>query len=270
MGDVTRAHEARSGFEATFTRDMLGLELERALPGGLRSKWQRDPTGRPREHIVTAGGKTLRAVGYKWDVSDRLTGLFDGLQGTTEYRHDALGNLAWAGYPDGSAELRVPDAVGNLFRTEQRGDREYGPAGQLLVSYTSHGETRYAYDPEGNLVEKHESDGRVWRYEWNAAGMLGKVTRPDGSAVTFAYDPLGRRVSKTYRGQTTRWVWDGNVPLHEWVEGSLVSLGDAGGVPWATADCRRVCLECWAQRLGRAASGGGRTVCLSVPLARTV
>ncbi|WP_025004905.1 RHS repeat domain-containing protein, partial [Porphyromonas macacae] len=34
--------------------------------------------------------------------------------------------------------------------------------------------------------------------------------------VSFEYDPLGRRISKRYKGTTTRWVWDGNVPLHEW------------------------------------------------------
>jgi RHS repeat-associated protein len=27
---------------------------------------------------------------------------------------------------------------------------------------------------------------------------------------------LGRRVSKSYRGKVTRWVWDGDKPLHEW------------------------------------------------------
>ncbi|WP_423838344.1 RHS repeat-associated core domain-containing protein [Tannerella forsythia] len=36
--------------------------------------------------------------------------------------------------------------------------------------------------------------------------------------VSFEYDPLGRRISKTYKEKTTRWVWDGNVPLHEWTE----------------------------------------------------
>jgi YD repeat-containing protein len=130
----------------------------------------------------------------------------------------------------------MPDAVGNLFRTEQRGDRTYGPAGQLLVSYAPLGETRYAYDVEGNLTGKTEPNGACWQYSWNGAGMLGKVKRPDGSEVSFAYDPLGRRVKKTYRGQTTRWVWDGDVTLHEWVDGRQVSLAAAGGVPWATAD----------------------------------
>ncbi|WP_455749961.1 RHS repeat domain-containing protein [Porphyromonas gulae] len=53
--------------------------------------------------------------------------------------------------------------------------------------------------------------------------MLRSVKRPDGEVVNFEYDPLGRRISKQYRGTTTRWVWDGNVPLHEWAEESDVT-----------------------------------------------
>lgn len=86
----------------------------------------------------------------------------------------------------------------------------------------------YHYDGEGNLVLKQrlrpdetlaplwqEGD---WAYEWQGNGMLRSVKRPDGETVSFEYDPLGRRISKRYRGTTTRWVWDGNVPLHEWTE----------------------------------------------------
>jgi RHS repeat-associated protein len=39
--------------------------------------------------------------------------------------------------------------------------------------------------------------------------------------VRFTYDALGRRVSKTYNGRVTRWVWDGNVLLHEWTDYGL-------------------------------------------------
>jgi YD repeat-containing protein len=42
------------------------------------------------------------------------------------------------------------------------------------------------------------------------------MRRPDGYAVTFTYDAFGRRLSKRFRGQVTRWVWDGDEPLHEW------------------------------------------------------
>ncbi len=91
----------------------------------------------------------------------------------------------------------------------------YGPAGQLLEARGPEGVTRYGYDGDGNLIEKVEPDNRAWRYEWNAAGMLARVVRPDGWVVEFGYDVLGRRTFKKFRGKVTRWVWDGNVPLHE-------------------------------------------------------
>ena len=74
------------------------------------------------------------------------------------------------------------------------------------------------YDEEGNLIEKKQKDGGVWKYEWNAAGMLAKVILPEGTAVSFGYDTLGRRVWKKYKQTITRYVWDGNKPLHEWKE----------------------------------------------------
>jgi RHS repeat-associated protein len=67
--------------------------------------------------------------------------------------------------------------------------------------------------------------------------MLARVIRPDGDAVTFAYDPLGRRIAKTYKGKTTKWVWDGNVPLHEWTEEACAeSNAEVKSVPDANAD----------------------------------
>ena len=54
--------------------------------------------------------------------------------------------------------------------------------------------------------------------------MLSRVVRPDGKEVSFAYDALGRRTEKTYEDAATHFVWDGNVPLHEWQEVS----SDAG------------------------------------------
>lgn len=48
--------------------------------------------------------------------------------------------------------------------------------------------------------------------------MLQAVTRPDGDIVSFTYDALGRRLSKQYKSTVTKWLWDGNKPLHEWKE----------------------------------------------------
>ena len=227
MGDPMRVAAGKTAFEVRFVRDQLGLELERALPGGLKSRWERDGVGRPVQHTVSTTRSVHRAVAYKWEPNERLRSIIDSLKGPTEYGCDALGRVASARYPDGNVDFRMPDAVGNLFRREDRRDREYGPAGQLLAKTDQRGTTRYAYDAEGNLIEKHEPSGRTWRYAWNGAGMMSKVTRPDGTEVTFHYDALGRRVKKTYRGQTTNWIWDGHNPLHEWVEGNLEPLSQA-------------------------------------------
>ena len=46
--------------------------------------------------------------------------------------------------------------------------------------------------------------------------MLRSVTRPDGKTVTFRYDALGRRIEKVFDGRVYRYLWDGDVILHEW------------------------------------------------------
>jgi RHS repeat-associated protein len=46
--------------------------------------------------------------------------------------------------------------------------------------------------------------------------MLERVINPQQGKVTFGYDALGRRVYKEVKHTRTCWLWDGNVPLHEW------------------------------------------------------
>ena len=86
------------------------------------------------------------------------------------------------------------------------------------------GEWHCEYDADGNLTERYLGTGRWldgkkdrWRYRWNADGSLAKVIRPDKREVEFTYDALGRRLSKSFGTTVTRWVWNGNVPLHQWI-----------------------------------------------------
>ncbi len=219
--------------------------VARTLPGRVRARWERDSVGRPLRHEIWSGSTVVSAQAYTWEpgrvgsspalpatdhrgkawepsqgshLKVRLKMIVDALKGPVQYRHDGLGNLIGAAYADDKFDLRMPDAVGNLFKTPNKRDRKYGPAGQLLESKGSGGITKYEYDPEGNLAKKLLPDGKSWTYEWNGAGMLAKVVRPDGKTVEFGYDALGRRVWKKYGAKTTKWMWDGNVPVHEWVE----------------------------------------------------
>ena len=202
-----------TNWEAQFKYNALGMETERLLPGGIISAFQYDRAGHPVEHEVRNSSRKLRHRTYSWNVNDRLQRMMNGLtNGMVQYGHDDFGNLAWAKYEDNQYDYRMPDKVGNLYKTKEQNDRKYGPGGKLIESKG----TKYNYDEEGNLISKISSDGKQWLYEWAGNGMLQKVVRPDKKEVSFEYDALGRRTAKIYNGNITRWVWNGNTPLHEW------------------------------------------------------
>ncbi|MCG8386953.1 MAG: RHS domain-containing protein [Cytophagales bacterium] len=46
--------------------------------------------------------------------------------------------------------------------------------------------------------------------------MLKKAISPGRTETEFTYDALGRRTAKIHQGKITRFIWDGDVPLHEW------------------------------------------------------
>lgn len=217
LGDVVGmiARHGAQQWEAAIVRDALGLEVDRRLPGGVRSYWWRDAVGRPTQHFVGKERQLVRGRRYAWDVDDRITAIVEEGLGELRFQHDARGALVATTEPSGRVDVRAADEVGNLFRTAAQGDRDFGPTGELRKEQTPEGVRTYRYDPEGNLVRREEPDGTAWTYAWDGAGRLRTVTTAAGEEVTFAYDPLGRRVSKTARGETTAWIWDGDVVLHE-------------------------------------------------------
>ena len=234
------------GWSARWQRDRVGLETERELTGGVHVKTHHDSLG--RETYKSVGARNIEQFrrSYTWGIGNRLHATEDGLTGRrVRYDYDEFDNLLSAEYKQGNdVELiyRIPDRIGNLFETREKDDRKYGAGSRL----TEDRDYFYHYDCEGNLVFKEfrtldwagmsvplgvqkahleeelgitfRAFGAGWRYDWQSDGMLSRVVRPDGKEVSFAYDALGRRTEKTYEGITTHFVWDGNVPLHEWQE----------------------------------------------------
>jgi len=194
--------------------DSAGKEIERLLPGGIKSERDYDHAGRPGAHKVTRNGVLQSWKKYAWDTGDRLTGIFDAMaQASTSFRQDAYGNLIFAQYADNSLVYRMADDAGNIYETREKNDRTYDSGGALQESR----EYWYKYDEEGNLISRTEKTTRkTWHYHWQGNGLLEKVVRPDGKVVRFSYDALGRRTEKVFEGMVTRFLWDGNVILHEW------------------------------------------------------
>ncbi|MEZ4786701.1 MAG: RHS repeat-associated core domain-containing protein [Flavobacterium haoranii] len=202
----------------TFAYDQMGLEIQRLLPGQVQQTTTRDALGRPTEQLTGHASKRQRSRKYNWTTSNRLTQIIDSATGTTHFDYNKEGYLTQAKYADGTTTNRYPDAKGNLYEDANLKDREYAHGGKLVKKGSWH----YKYNHQGFLTEKYKKTGSLfsfkedhWKYFWNTAGLLESVQRPDGAVVSFGYDALGRRIFKHYKQTFTNFVWDGNVPLHE-------------------------------------------------------
>ena len=195
----------------SFERDSLGYELRRTMVGGATSTCSRSEAGLPLSSAVTRGPQVLSETRYTWEGDNLLTSTHRAGLGSTAYEHDARNRLTGSIGPDGTTLWRSPSPAGHLFRTKARTDRRYGRGGVLLEAE----EVNFSYDSDGNLSRTTAQDGSTRSYEWNADGTLASVALSDGATVRFAYDALHRRVAKSVSGVTTRWLWDGDVPVHE-------------------------------------------------------
>ena len=211
--------DGAGSWESAHRHDTLGFEVERILPGGVVRSFAYDDIGRLVDARTRKDSRTRHMRRYRWGVADRLLSVEDSRRGETRYSYTPTGQLERAEYPDGREQWRKSDQTGNLYPDPDMRLRRYLGGGRLEQD----GEWHCEYDADGNLTERYLGTGRWldgkkdrWRYRWNADGSLAKVVRPDKREVEFTYDALGRRLSKSFGTTVTRWVWNGNVPLHQW------------------------------------------------------
>lgn len=238
-GDL-ESMQAGDEWRADWNRDNTGLELHRQLTGGIHIHTQRDSFGRETRKTIGVNNIEQSSKRYQWGMGNRLQGIENELTGAhTSFNYDAFDNLIQADYKEqnkpAESIYRVPDKIGNLFEESDRTDRKYGKGGCLKEDRNYF----YHYDVEGNLyfkefkqnkgytnfgkqaIEKKygikfKASGTGWLYEWSANGMLKKVVNPEQGKISFGYDALGRRIYKRTKTVTTHWLWNANVPLHEW------------------------------------------------------
>ena len=199
------------------------------LPGGISQSFAYDNIGRLVDSKTRQSSKVRRERRYHWEKADRLLETEDSCYGTTSYEYSPTVHLQKATYADGTEEHRLSDKVGNLFDDPDRRLRKYLQGGKIEQS----GEWTFKYDKDGQLIEKFRGKSGFfsakkdrWEYRWTQIGMLEGVRSPHryGQWTRFTYDALGRRLTKL-GDATFHYLWNGNVPLHEWRTGERYEDG---------------------------------------------
>lgn len=152
-----------------------------------------------------AGNRTERKT--KLVVGDCVVGH------TVRYAYDALDAVTSIQIDDAGAAVLERDALGQItaeqLSAELRRELSYEAAGKLTSQRTLLAgtgplfATEYAYDPNGELVEKRDSRGGVERYQYDPVGRITAHTDPKGRLRRFLYDPAGDLLKTQIRERRT-------------------------------------------------------------------
>ncbi len=164
-------------------------------------------------------GKTLDTVGYTHDRAGNRVAR-EEKDKTVSYGYDAVDRLMEA-VPKPKSKKGILgrlldeiakkqkesydyDSVGNRVRGPGKNEHQAHDAGNRLLEDRDH---RYEYDANGNLMKKTGTGalGAVTTYRYDDENNLIGVQIALGPLTTkirYAYDPFGRRISKTVLGRS--------------------------------------------------------------------
>ncbi|MBJ2211967.1 RHS domain-containing protein [Pseudomonas carnis] len=200
-----------------------GQLLEEQLPHGGIKRYRYDDLGRQIAREDEHGAQTV----YEWDSVGRLIRLVLPGGGCREFSYnpygkiiaerDELGHVTRYEYADGlhlisrrlnadGTQVKYRYDNARLLLTEIENEAgetyqlDYHPNGLIRQETGFDGQrTAYAYDLNGNLLEKTEygddNSQLITRYERDHAGRLVRKTLPDASVVDYAYDRQGNLLS---------------------------------------------------------------------------
>ncbi len=167
-------------------------------PNSLATNYTYDSLSRLLSVLHQLSGSTIDGASYTLDNAGNRTAKTDQMAAvTSSYTYDAIYQLTQA-------------TAGREYHRElqlRSGGQPHGVAGR--VSYTTNASNEmtaksnasYTYDSNGNTLTKMVSSDTT-TYAWDYENRLTSVTLPgSGGTVTFKYDPLGRRIYKSFLGR---------------------------------------------------------------------
>jgi RHS repeat-associated protein len=180
----------------------------RELADGARESWTWDAEGNLLAHTDAAGNVTQHSATH-FDVPASRTDP-DGAR--YEFAYDTELRLTGVTNPQGRTWSYTYDEAGRLTAETDFNGRTltyaHDRAGQLTCRTNGAGETlRFTRDVRGRVVEQHTGTDEVVTYAYDAGGGFSRAADSD-SGVGWERDALGRMLSETVNGRTTRFAYD--------------------------------------------------------------
>lgn len=222
------------GGSVSWTYDIANRLTSETAPSGVVSYAYNSASQR-----VSMTAADRPPVTYGYDLAGRLRTIVEGAEAFT-YAYDILSRLTSLSRPNGVATSYSYDKVDRLMRLMHSKvgnppieDYHYtysvddeivsiaslASAQMLPTAKTASaadganrvaliGGTRLTFDIDGQTTSKTDVGG-VTSYQWDARGRLVRVTFQNGRVVSYGYDAVGRRGTRTADGITTTFLYDG-------------------------------------------------------------
>ncbi|MEV4333325.1 DNA/RNA non-specific endonuclease, partial [Streptomyces sp. NPDC049597] len=234
-----------SGREIAFSFDALGREVERTVSDFVALASSFDEMSRLTAQEITSGGSRLQHRAYTYGVGGGLVGISDALSGARGFDVDSAGRVT-AVHARGWTERYAYDDAGNQteasWPTAHPSHSATGARAYEGTRITRAGAVRYEHDGQGRIVLRQKTrlsrKPDTWRYEWDAEDRLTAVTTPDGTVWRYAYDPLGRRISKQSPFETIHFTWDGTTLCEQTTANVVLTWDHAGPRPLSQTERR--------------------------------
>ncbi|MEU7294015.1 putative T7SS-secreted protein [Streptomyces exfoliatus] len=241
-----RTELTSSGRTLGFTHDALGRETARHIADFAVLTSSFDAMGRLTDQDVTGGsGHRLQHRAYTYRADGGLVGITDALSGTRRFDLDGAGRVTAVHARDWT-ERYAYDEAGNQteasWPSTHPAHSATGARAYEGTRITRAGAVRYEHDDQGRIVLRQKTrlsrKPDTWRYEWDAEDRLTSVTTPDGTVWRYAYDPLGRRISKQSALETVHFTWDGTTLCEQTTAEVTLTWDHAGLRPLAQTERR--------------------------------
>jgi RHS repeat-associated protein len=188
--------------------NLAGQKTSMTVQGRPSVNYGYDSAG--RLNSITQGSETF---GYSYDILSRTTQMSRPNGITTNYSYDELnrmkrmthGTIEDFKYTYTSDNLI--SSVSSLNSQTQLPTEKHASTANEMNQITQFGNASYQFNHKGQTTTKTDTNGTTL-YHWDSRERLKSVTLPNGQTVSYNYDSLGRRISRTFNNQTTNFVYD--------------------------------------------------------------